>query len=139
MFAHTKCECGVEKEVFYKNLVIGESLSCGCWNKEVLHKGIHGHTANGKRSLVYSSWASMMSRCYTPTHTKYLDYGGRGIKVCKRWHKFENFLEDMGERVKGFTLDRIDVNGDYTRVVNRGWSLEKALTIPSMTLGQRSK
>lgn len=61
------------------------------------------------------SWGSMKSRCYNKNATRYAQYGGRGIKVCDRWlASFENFLEDMGERKsQQFSLDRIDVNGDY--------------------------
>ena len=55
----------------------------------------------------------MLGRCNRKTHHKYADYGGRGVKVCERWHKFENFLADMGKRPNGMTLDRIDVNGNY--------------------------
>lgn len=69
------------------------------------------------RTPTYSSWQHMKDRCNNPNNTHYNYYGGRGIKVCKRWldseKGFINFLEDMGERPQGLTLDRIDVNGNY--------------------------
>lgn len=55
----------------------------------------------------------MKGRCNNENHHKYPLYGGRGIKVCERWMDFSNFLEDMGERPEGTTLDRIDSEKGY--------------------------
>ena len=65
-------------------------------------------------SPAYRAWYSMIGRCENP-HTKYYGYyGGRGIKVCERWHHFQNFLADMGETKSGLTLDRFpNKNGNY--------------------------
>jgi hypothetical protein len=75
----------------------------------------HGHTTNGRRSSTYRTWEGMIRRCDNPNASNYEDYGERGIRVCDRWHDFMNFLEDMGERPDGKTLDRYpDCSGDYS-------------------------
>jgi hypothetical protein len=61
----------------------------------------------------YRTWKDMRSRCNTPTDTDYPDYGGRGIRVCERWNDFAAFYADMGDRPRGMSIDRIDVNDDY--------------------------
>ena len=76
------------------------------------------------RTPEFSSWRSMMKRCYYPKTRSYHCYGGRGIKVCKRWHKFENFLADMGKRPKGKSLGRIDHDKNYFQK-NCTWATAK--------------
>lgn len=62
---------------------------------------------------LYQTWSSMRTRCNNPNRSNYEFYGGRGIRVCQRWDSFDNFKADMGERPKGYTLDRIDNDADY--------------------------
>jgi len=81
----------------------------------------HGHCATYKVSPTYRSWQMMHRRCagYTPVHKRL--YVDRNITVCARWALFENFLEDMGERPNGHTLDRIDGDGHY-KPANCHWA-----------------
>ena len=77
----------------------------------------HGHCSikdGSRESATYMSWKEMVARCRNKRHQNYDRYGGRGICVCERWLKFENFLADMGERPKGLTLERIDNSSNYT-------------------------
>lgn len=63
---------------------------------------------------LYTTWTVMKQRCYSCTHSKWHIYGGRGIQMCTRWYiNFWHFVEDMGSRPNGYTLDRIDPNGNY--------------------------
>lgn len=57
----------------------------------------------------------MKQRCCNPRNKQFADYGGRGIRVCKRWDKFENFLADMGERPSSLSLDRKNNDGNYSK------------------------
>lgn len=61
----------------------------------------------------YNSWRGMITRCTNPKANTWDGHGGRGIRVCERWLTFENFLEDMGDRPEGLTLDRKNNDGDY--------------------------
>lgn len=73
----------------------------------------------------WRAWRAMRARCYSPTHQVYDRYGGRGIRVCKRWrNSFENFFEDMGARPSPtHSLDRIDNEKGYTPS-NCRWATE---------------
>lgn len=65
------------------------------------------------RSRVFKIWAGMKARCYSKRSISYPNYGGRGIVVCERWMKFENFFSDMGHPPHGMQLDRINNDGNY--------------------------
>jgi hypothetical protein len=104
-----RCDCGKEVEVLRYNLVGGNSKTCGCSRYR------HGH-ARKARSKEYRAWSAMMHRCGNPANPHWASYGGRGIKVCSRWHDFALFLKDMGPAPDGhrISLDRIDVDGPYS-------------------------
>lgn len=115
-----KCECGSLKIVSLYSLSKGESKSCGC-KRTMLYADTKRSTArkvSAGEVGAKASWRSMRQRCFgDPEVHQNIHYAGRGITVCERWASdddgFANFLADMGERPKGKTLDRIDVNGNY--------------------------
>ncbi len=91
---------------------------------KVLGNYRHGHARGSGDTTTYNCWSLMKGRCRNPNHHKYAIYGGRGIKVCERWLSFINFLADMGEKPVGMTLERKDVNGNYT-LENCEWATQK--------------
>lgn len=106
-----RCSCGVDKVITGSALRQGRCVSCGCLRLERLRAGQpkHGMT----NSPTWSVWRDMRKRCRNPKAQNYKHYGGRGITVCDRWQEFSAFIEDMGERPEGMTLERQDVNGNY--------------------------
>ena len=66
-----------------------------------------------KCRVTYKAWHNMILRCTKPTCASWKNYGGRGISVCERWMTFENFFADMGSPVKGYSLNRINNDGNY--------------------------
>ena len=113
-----RCHCGAETKAFSDSLSTGHTKSCGCLRVELFQQAArwttkHGHKRYGVQSGVYNSWNNMKIRCLCSSHKQFKDYGGRGIKICARWMKFKNFLQDMGDRPMGLTLERIDNNGNY--------------------------
>lgn len=81
----------------------------------------HGHYRGDVSSPTIATWRAVINRCTDPKHQNYKRYGGRGITFDPRWLDFSNFLADMGERPDGYTLDRIDTNGDYCKA-NCQWA-----------------
>ena len=108
------CDCGVEKIVYRQSLGSGATLSCGCLGLErrIAANTTHGQSGRG-RTGTYNSWAGMMDRCEWGGHPSYAKYGAVGIRVCVRWHRFENFRTDMGERPLRHSIDRIDGTRGY--------------------------
>ena len=107
------CDCGNRIIVQAGNLKNYHTRSCGCFKTEILTK--HGHSTRTITSKTYRAWRHIFDRCTNPNDKAYRNYGGRGITVCKRWRKFVNFLEDMGEAPEGYQIDRIDNNGNYCK------------------------
>lgn len=109
-----ECDCGNIKKILAQSVVSGNTTSCGCYQKEALKKAntTHGHSGKG-RTKTYNTWAGMMGRGAWGCHPSYQSYGAKGIDVCDRWRNFEFFLQDMGERPEGTSIDRIDNEKGY--------------------------
>lgn len=114
------CSCGTYMETRLPSLLSGHTKSCGCIQFEHASQMNRQHGGNSARadpgvSLAYGSWYNMRHRCEYEKHESYPNYGGRGIKVCDRWKNFTDFLIDMGPAPAGYTLERHDNHGDYTK------------------------
>lgn len=111
-----RCDCGTLKVVYASSLRRGSSKSCGC-SRIALMSASKRKENKVPAGPLRNTWASMLARCENKNASDYSYYGGRGIKVCKRWqrpHGYWNFVKDMGDRPDGMTLDRINPNGNYT-------------------------
>jgi hypothetical protein len=104
-----RCDCGSAAIVASDKLASGHTRSCGCLQREMTATS---HTTHGSsRTLTWWSWVRMHARCNNPKNNRYKWYGGRGIR--DRYHSFEAFRADMGERPPGHDLHRKDSDRDY--------------------------
>lgn len=109
-----ECECGVRKVVAAGALRSGVTRSCGCWIREVTSRRSlsHGQT----KTRLHRIWTGMKTRCINSNATNFLDYGGRGIKVCDEWASDFVVFRDWA-LANGYTdqltIDRINNNGSY--------------------------
>lgn len=104
-----QCKCGNQKEIRASDMVQGKVKSCGCEHTKRIAKA--GTTHGMTNTRTYSIWQAMRLRCNRINQ----DYSCRGITYDERWDSFENFYLDMGEVPEGMSIDRIDVNGNYTK------------------------
>lgn len=120
VYAECLCCCGAIAHKRLTTVKRGIEKDCGCkFREKQRRRCIERNTTHGMGDLknkLYRTWCGMKSRCNTKNHLSYANYGGRGIKVCEEWldyTNFKNWAETHGYR-EDLTIDRIDVNGDYS-------------------------
>lgn len=120
-----QCDCGNSSIVSSLNLRRGDTHSCGCLIGKNSKRITHGQSSTPE----YRTWKSMIRRCEKPEISNYMNYGGRGIKVCSGWRNdASSFLADMGKRPgKQYSIDRIDNDANYScghcdECIDKKWS-----------------
>lgn len=111
-----KCDCGVDFTTDVERVRSGMTKSCGCLKIDKTRERsiTHGHSVGRRSTRTLKAYQHAKGRCFSPTNSKFPQYGGRGISMCKEWaDDFGAFLRDMGEAPEGKTLDRIDPHGNY--------------------------
>lgn len=115
------CDCGRQKVALGYTLRNGKTKSCGCYHVDrvrescMTHGSTVGRVYTGKVPTEYSTWNNIKQRCLNLNNKNFDRYGGRGIKICKRWLNFKNFIKDMGQKPNlKSTINRKNNNGNYT-------------------------
>ncbi len=109
-----RCDCGQTRKVKAGNIVRGTSRSCGCLSRETTGSRVRTHGAT--KTAEFNIWSKMIARCTNSNNPAWINYGGRGIKVCERWmNSFSDFLADVGPRPSPkHSIDRFpDNDGNY--------------------------
>lgn len=107
------CACGRTILARGADLRLGKYQSCGCAKAGLIGNALRTHGLT--HTAEFEAWSDMIGRCHRSTHKRFGYYGARGITVCPEWRgSFESFLGHIGSRPgPGFTLDRVDTNGNY--------------------------
>lgn len=106
------CDCGAVFQTRANRILSGEKQSCGCVGRARQSKLVSTHGMS--KTPEFRAWESAKRRCRNKNDKDYHNYGGRGIEFSREWDSFESFFRDMGPRPgPGYSIDRIDVNGNY--------------------------
>lgn len=129
-----RCDCGNKKIIQKQSVLGGITTSCGCYHKEMMKGKKFSYKHGMYKTYFHRVWRGIKNRCLNKKNKHYKDYGGRGINICDRWLKFENFRDDMYqsylEHNKEFgdgrnnTIDRINNNSGYYKD-NCRWATQK--------------
>lgn len=116
-----RCKCGKTTKVKAAYLNNGAVRSCGCLQRDCVREIGKGSakwmaTHGLSKHPIYGVWSGMMTRCYNAHASGYCKHGGRGIRVCKRWHDVRNFVKDMGASYPGrsYQIERVANDGNYS-------------------------
>ena len=112
-----QCDCGEKTIVYGGNLRRGYTQSCGCYRHECENARAEANRTHGSEPRrLYRIWGDMKNRCRNPKNSHYLNYGGRGIAVCEEWLEYPAFRDwaIANGYQENLSIDRIDVNGNYT-------------------------
>jgi len=121
-FWKCKCKCGTILTVWNHNLLNGNTKACRCVTRKHLKEKCFKHGMS--HTKFWNVWCEIRRRCYNKNTRSYKDYGGRGINVCEKWLKFENFYKDMykdyEKHIKQFgkkntSIERINNEGNYKK------------------------
>lgn len=122
------CDCGARATIRITSILDGFTKSCGCIRRERISKMNyrHGYANRSNITPEWTAWHMIHQRCSNKNRRDWHRYGGRGIRVCRRWKTFSNFIADMGDKpFKSAQIDRKNNDGNYTPR-NCRWATPKA-------------
>lgn len=140
-----QCHCGktavYDASKIHSKTMYGGTPSCGCMKHKTMSDKLKKHGLRQRSE--YRIWALILQRCNNKNNPAFDRYGGRGISVCERWHKFTAFYADVGPRpTPKHSIDRINNNGNYepgnVRWATAAEQANNTRTSVVLTLGDRS-